>query len=64
MLLVEELDDMVKRYVQGMRSAGTPICTKVVMAGGEGIVKVYDRTLLFENGGHISLTRNTGLCPY
>ena len=60
-ILEEELDDIVKRYVQGMCSAGTPIGTKFVMAGTEDVVKVYGRTLLFENGGHISLTRNWAL---
>ena len=60
-LLGEELDGMVQKYVQAIRNAGTPIGTSVVMAAAQGIVKANDRTLLFENGGYISITRNWAL---
>lgn len=60
-LLGEELDGMVQKYVQAIRDAGTPIGTNVVMAAAQGIVKAHDRTFLFENGGYISITRNWAL---
>ena len=60
-LLGEELDGMVQKYVQAIRNAGTPIGTSVVMAAAQSIVKAYDRTLLFENGGYIAITRSWAL---
>ena len=42
LLLVNELDDQVKRYIKEVRVAGTPIDTTVVMASGEAIVRRTD----------------------
>ena len=41
---------------KGLRLAGTPVSVALVQAAGEGIVMAKDRTLLVENGGHISIT--------
>ena len=49
------------KYVKAMRNAGTPICTSVVIAAAQGIVKAYDRTFLCENEGHVSISRNWAL---
>ena len=56
-MLGEQLDAKVKKYVQALRSAGTPIGSSIVMAAGEGIVRAHDRTLLVQHGGHIWITK-------
>ena len=50
------LDEKVQKYIRALRKAGTPVNARVVLAAAEGIVTATDRTLLFENGGHIKLT--------
>ncbi len=57
-LLGEELDGKVSKYVEALRSAGTPIGSSVVMAAGEGLVRAYDGTLLVDHGGHITITKS------
>ena len=57
-LLGEELDEKVKTYILALRKAGTLVGSSVVMAGSEGIVWAYDRTLLVQYGGHIEITRD------
>ncbi len=57
-LLGEELDGKVSKYVEALRSAGTPIGSSVVMAAGERLVRAYDRTLLVDHGGHITITKS------
>ena len=42
-LLGEELDGMVQKYVQAMHNTGTPIGTS-----DQDTVKVYDRTILLK----------------
>ena len=37
-MLGEQLDAKVKKYIQALRNAGTPIGSSIVMAAGEGIV--------------------------
>ena len=56
-MLGEQLDSMIKNYVKGLHSAGTPIGSSVVMAAVEGIIRAHDRTLLVEYGGHISISK-------
>ena len=53
----EILDNDVQKYIWALRLAGTPVSVALVQAAGEGIVMAKDRTLLVENGGHISITR-------
>ena len=53
----EELDSEVKKYTTALRQAGTPVSVKLVLATAEGIITTKERSLLVENGGHISLTR-------
>ena len=57
-MLGEELDGKVQSYVKALRAAGTPIGSSVVMAAAEGLVRAYDRTILVEYGGHISITKS------
>ena len=57
MLLGEELDVMVQKYVKALRTCGTSIGTNMVMAAVSGIVMACDRTLLTDYGGHISITK-------
>ena len=47
------LDEKVQQYIRVFRKAGNPVNAEVVLAASEGIVTATDRTLLFENGGHI-----------
>ena len=51
------LDSEVQRYVVALRQAGTPVTGHIVLAAAEGIITAKDRSLLAENGGHITLTR-------
>ena len=46
MLLGEELDVMVQKYVKALRTSVTSICTNMVMAAVSGIIMAYDRTLI------------------
>ena len=55
-LTLGNLDEKVQKYIRALRKAGTPVNARVVLAAAEGIVKATDRTLLFENGGHIKLS--------
>ena len=41
-----------------LRASGCPISTAIVITTGVGIVKHCDSNLLFENGDHISLTKD------
>ena len=56
-MLGEQLDTKVQSYIKALRSAGTPIGTSVLMAAATGILTCYDRTLLVEHGGHISISK-------
>ena len=53
LLLGNELDDRVKKYIKGARAVGTPVDSTVVMACGEAIVRRTDKNLLKENGGEL-----------
>ena len=53
-LTLGELDSDVQTYIRGLRKAGTPVNLPVIVAGATGIVTAKDRSLLAENGGHIS----------
>ena len=55
-LALGNLDEKVQQYIRALRKAGTPVNARVVVAAAEGIVTATDRTLLFENGGHIKLS--------
>lgn len=57
LLLGEELDNNVKRFVSSIRKSGEVVNTAIVKAAGRGIVLSVDRSLLRENGGHIEITR-------
>ncbi len=61
LMLGEELDEQVKKYVKFLRANGTSIGTNVIMAAAEGIVRAHDRTLLAEYGGHMSFTKTWAL---
>ena len=57
--MISEVDiKQVKAYVTELRENGCPINTAIVIATAQGIVKGYDSNLLFENGGHINLTKD------
>lgn len=57
LLLGDELDNKVKRFVTTIRSSGGVVNTAIVKAAGRGVVLSVDRSLLQENGGHIEITR-------
>jgi len=58
LLLGEEMDKEVRTYIIELSARGCPINTAIVIATGVGIMKYCDSNLLFENGGHISLTKD------
>jgi len=58
LLLGKEMDKEVCAYIVELHASGCPIYTAIVIATGVGIVKHCDSNLLFENGGHISLTKD------
>jgi len=58
LLLGNELDDRVKKYIKDARAVGTPVDSTVVMACGEAIVRRTDKNLLKENGGPICITKS------
>ena len=58
LLLGEELDTEVKRYIQAVREGGGVINTAITMAAATAIVRKADRNLLAENGGPITITSN------
>ena len=60
-VLLGELDMKVQSYIQALSSAGTPIGSSVVMAAATGIVMAYDRTLLHEHGGYITISKTWAL---
>ena len=58
LLLGEELDTEVKRYIRAVREGGGVIDTAITMAAATAIVRKADRNLLAENGGPITITSN------
>ena len=60
-LSLGNLDEKVQQYIRALRKAGTLVNARVVLAAAEGIVTATDRTLLFENDGHIKLSLD---CAY
>ena len=57
-LLRVEIDDLTKKLVRSLRSAGSPISTDVVLASAKGIVAHKNVSLLKEHGGHIDLDKS------
>ena len=57
LLIGDELDEQVKRYITYLRKEGAVVNVHVVMAVGEGIVMGRDANLLACNGGSIVLTK-------
>ena len=58
LLLGDELDKQVQRYVIDFRERSSVVNTAIVVACAEAIVKNKDSNLLSDNGGHIVLTNN------
>ena len=58
LLLGEKLDSEVKSYIKAVREGGGVITTSVTMAAATAIIRKADRSLLAENGGHITNTNN------
>lgn len=57
-LLGAELDSKVQTFVNNIRISGGVINTAIVMASGRGIVLAKDRSMLYENGGHIQISKS------
>jgi len=55
-LALGNLEEKVQQCIRALKKAGTPVNARVELAAAEGIVTTTDRTLLFENGGHIKLS--------
>ena len=46
-----------EKFLTAIRQAGTPVGVSLVLVAAEGIITSKDRSLLVENGAHISLKR-------
>ena len=58
LLLGEELDKQVCDYLQVLRNNGAAVNTAIVIACGNGIVRIKDANLLTINGGNITLLKD------
>ena len=54
----EKLDSKVQFFIKSVRDSGRVVNFAIVRAAAKGIVLSHDRSLLFENGGHIELTKS------
>ena len=61
LMMGEELDTLIQKYINAVRNSGGVINTAIVKAAARGLVIAKDRTLLVENGGHINITRDWAL---
>ena len=57
-LLGEKLDSKVQFFIKSVCDSGRIVNSAIVRAATKGIVLSHDRSLLFENGGHIELTKS------
>ena len=57
LLIGEELDEQVKRYITYLRKEGAVVNIHVVMVVGKGVVMGRDANLLACNGGSLVLTK-------
>ena len=57
-LLDEKLDSKVQFFIKSVRDSGGVVNSAIVRAAAKGIVLSHERSLLFENGGHIELTKS------
>ena len=58
LLLGEEMEREVQRFIKTSRELGTAISSEVVMGITTGVVASHDANLLAENGGHIHITKD------
>ena len=59
----EQLDSKVQFFIKSVRDSGRVVNFAIVRAAAKGIVLSHDRSLLFENGGHIELTKSWAKSP-
>ena len=57
LLLGEELDKCVQKYIKHLREIGGVVNTAIVIGAANGIISAWNCALLLENGGHISITK-------
>ena len=58
LMLEDELDSMVQKYIKAMRDKGAVVTTPITMSVATALVESTDRTLLFKYGGPIEITAN------
>ena len=58
LMLGEELDENVKKFLKNLRLSGGVINTTIVIAAAHGIVEAENRALLAGNGGHLDIGRD------
>ena len=58
LLIGEKLDGEVKAYIRAIRTMGGVVTTTIMIAAGKAIVSRADRSLLAENGGPVTLSKN------
>lgn len=55
LLLPEEIEELIKKFVQNLSLCGSPVNSSIVIAAAKGIVLHKARSLLKENGGSLEL---------
>ena len=58
MLVGDEVDQEVQRFIRAQRRKGAVLNKSTVVAVGQGIMKKYSMSSLKEYGGTIELTRH------
>ena len=58
LLLGEQLDNQVEKYLKTLRDKGGVVNTAIVMACAEGVITNHDSNLLANNGGYITITKD------
>ena len=58
LLLGDELDKKVQKYLRALRDNGGSVSVDIVIAAAKGIVMKTNKHILVEYGGHVNLSKN------
>ena len=58
LLLPEEIDQLIKQFIQNMRVCGSPLSSSIVVAAAKGIALSKNQSLLREFGGPVELKKS------
>ena len=57
LLLQEEIDELTKKFIHGLRLCGSPVSSSIVLAAAKGIVHHKAPSLLIQYGGSPELKK-------